>query len=95
MRKIRLVGGTPRKSKAVKLTLPAKDFIWNIGQPTCPHCRAVFNVALQTDERGQYLNYDVETNEVTVQHGDAPYITCPSRGKRFRYKIPSVEVTEI
>jgi hypothetical protein len=74
---------------------PPINYIWNIGQPTCPLCRCVFNVALQVDKYGEYLNYDIASNTVIVEHGDGPVKFCANQGKRFRYKIPSIEVEEI
>jgi len=94
IRKIRLPGARVR-SRRVKITPPSAAFIWNIGQPTCPHCRMIFNIALINDDEGNPVNYNLEKNEITVQHPDSMHRICPSQGKRFRYKIPSVEVTEV
>lgn len=57
----------------------------------------VFSMCIESDGNGGYKNYDPAANELTVTHPgipDGPRF-CQNQNKQFRFKMPSVEVTEV
>lgn len=76
---------------------PKVDYILTLGgAPQCPHCLMAFDCSIRTDEQGKYLNWDPETQTVTVEHPHRhrPKIyvphDCVNAGMKFRFKLPRV-----
>jgi hypothetical protein len=57
----------------------------------------IFDMSIKRNDDGSFLNYDPAANELTVIHPGSwnENRFCPNQDKKFRFKIPSVEVTEV
>ena len=85
-RKFRSPGGVKRK-RPVKLTPPSGPFVTLFASPGCLLCGQIYFLGHDCIDR--------DTCEAVVQHGDSEFMTCPNRGKKFRFKLHCISAVEV
>lgn len=91
---IPLMGAVFTAGIAIIEPKPKIDYILTLGTPQCPRCLITFDCSIKTDEQARYLNWNPETQEITVEHPSLNPVyeryNCQNAGVKLRFKLPRV-----